>query len=153
DAALGTRSGDVGDLDAELTCEAANAGTRVGGNGAFARADRKRGRGGGWHRRRRRGGGRCGGEARCDRRGRLRARRGGRRTLGRRRGGAGWGFAASAPPSRSAIALPWLTLSPTFTRSSLTVPLEGAGTSIVALSLSSVMSDSSFFTTSPDRKS
>src|SRR6185312_16577248 len=89
DAALGTRSGDVGDIDAELTCEAANAGTRVGGNGAFARADRKRGRGGGWHRRRRRGGGRCGGEARCDRRGRLRARRGGRRTLGRRRGGGG----------------------------------------------------------------
>ncbi len=45
--------------------------------------------------------------------------------------------------------MPSLTLSPTLTRISRTVPDEGAGTSIVALSLSSVMSESSFLTASP----
>src|SRR5439155_8422680 len=41
---------------------------------------------------------------------------------------------ALASPSSSRITLPSLTLSPTLTLSSFTVPAEGAGTSIVALS-------------------
>src|SRR5215470_6031906 len=47
------------------------------------------------------------------------------------------------------MTLPSLTLSPTLTLSSLTVPAAGEGTSIVALSDSSVTSESSFFTASP----
>src|SRR5207249_5945303 len=65
-------------------------------------------------------------------------------------------FAPAAPPaagaavvSRVRITLPSLTLSPTLTLSSLTVPADGAGTSIVALSDSSVTSGSSGFTASP----
>ncbi len=42
-----------------------------------------------------------------------------------------------------------MTLSPTLTFSSLTVPAAGDGTSIVALSDSSVTSDCSFSTVSP----
>src|SRR5437773_3336712 len=73
--------------------------------------------------------------------------------------GAGTGasaFAPAAPPgaaapvvSRVRKTLPSLTLSPTLTFNSLTVPADGAGTSIVALSDSSVTSGSSGFTTSP----
>src|SRR5207249_5389977 len=60
--------------------------------------------------------------------------------------------AAAAPvaaPSSVRITLPWLTLSPTLTLSSLTVPAAGEGTSIVALSDSRVTSESSAFTVSP----
>src|SRR6266540_2171051 len=62
--------------------------------------------------------------------------------------GEGWGEGA---PLASSVAIgePWLTLSPTFTRTSLTVPAAGDGTSIVALSDSSVTSGSSAFTMSP----
>src|SRR5271155_1304438 len=61
----------------------------------------------------------------------------------------GWALAAPVAASRVRIALPSLTLSPTLTLSSLTVPATGAGTSMVALSDSSVTSESSAFTTSP----
>src|SRR5262245_12950373 len=47
------------------------------------------------------------------------------------------------------ISVPSETLSPTFTFNSATVPDSGAGTSIVALSDSSVTSGSSAFTASP----
>src|SRR2546425_4019935 len=60
--------------------------------------------------------------------------------------------AAAAPvaaPSSVRITLPWLTLSPNLTLSSLTVPAAGEGTSIVALSDSRVTSESSAFTVSP----
>src|SRR5262249_31429624 len=60
------------------------------------------------------------------------------------------GRAAPAPCVSSVrMGLPSLTLSPTLTLSSFTTPAEGAGTSIVALSDSSVMSGSSAFTASP----
>src|SRR5260221_425244 len=62
---------------------------------------------------------------------------------------AGAAFAAEASDSMVTMGTPSLTLSPTFTRMLFTVPEEGAGTSIVALSLSSVTSESSFFTVSP----
>src|SRR5436190_738345 len=52
-------------------------------------------------------------------------------------------------PSSVRITLPSLTLSPILTRNSLITPAEGAGTSIVALSDSSVTSESSAFTLSP----
>src|SRR5947199_371141 len=65
-------------------------------------------------------------------------------------------FAPAAPPaagaavvSRVRMTLPSLTLSPTLTLSSLTVPAAGAGTSMVALSDSRVTSESSAFTVSP----
>src|SRR5262245_44126138 len=72
--------------------------------------------------------------------------------------GAGSGAAAdlaagavAAPPSASSvrISVPSETLSPFLSLSSLITPACGAGTSIVALSDSSVMSGSSFFTLSP----
>src|SRR5438034_2072438 len=73
--------------------------------------------------------------------------------------GEGWGeggdadfvaaAAAVAAPSSVRIKLPSLTLSPTLTLSSLTVPAAGEGTSIVALSDSRVTSESSAFTVSP----
>ncbi|GAA3673491.1 hypothetical protein GCM10022237_36400 [Nocardioides ginsengisoli] len=47
------------------------------------------------------------------------------------------------------MTLPWLTVSPTFTDSDTMVPSTGEGTSIVALSVSSVMSGSSARTTLP----
>src|SRR5208282_3826670 len=47
------------------------------------------------------------------------------------------------------IWLPWLTLSPSLTSTCSTLPSDGAGTSMVALSDSKVMSGSSVFTTSP----
>ena len=47
------------------------------------------------------------------------------------------------------MSVPSLTLSPTLTFNSLTVPSTGDGTSIVALSDSSVTSDASFATGSP----
>ena len=53
------------------------------------------------------------------------------------------------PVSRSAIGWPAETVSPTETRTALTVPAEGAGMSIVALSDSSVISGSSAATVSP----
>jgi hypothetical protein len=64
------------------------------------------------------------------------------------------GFAAPGPDpsalvSTITIGEPSLTLSPTFTLTSFTVPAAGDGTSIVALSDSSVMSESSAFTASP----
>src|SRR5712692_5332678 len=63
------------------------------------------------------------------------------------------GLAASAftvgCESRTRIGVPWDTLSPTLTLSSLTTPASGEGISIVALSDSSVMSDCSFATESP----
>src|SRR5204863_203340 len=59
-------------------------------------------------------------------------------------------FAARALVDSSVrIALPSLTLSPTLTLRSLTVPAAGAGTSMVALSDSRVTSESSAFTVSP----
>src|SRR5947207_2199426 len=57
--------------------------------------------------------------------------------------------AAAAPVSSVRMTLPSLTLSPTLTFNSFTVPADGAGTSIVALSDSSVTSGSSGFTASP----
>ena len=48
-----------------------------------------------------------------------------------------------------AISVPIDTLSPTFARTSATVPATGEGTSIVALSDSSEISDCSALTTSP----
>src|SRR5437762_579064 len=78
--------------------------------------------------------------------------------------GAGAGAVAAAPLSVAAIALgspldvpvesvrisePSETLSPTLTLSARTVPASGAGTSIVALSDSSVTSGSSGLTRSP----
>ncbi len=64
--------------------------------------------------------------------------------------GAGEGR-AGAPPCVSSvrITLPSLTLSPCLILSSFTTPADGAGTSIVALSDSSVTSGSSAFTVSP----
>ena len=63
----------------------------------------------------------------------------------------GRGAGAATAPSVSTVSrtLPSLTLSPTFTLSVLTRPAIGAGTSIVALSDSSVTSGSSAFTRSP----
>ena len=45
--------------------------------------------------------------------------------------------------------MPWETLSPTLIFTSFTTPASGAGTSIVALSDSSVTSESSALTVSP----
>src|SRR5450432_3015883 len=56
---------------------------------------------------------------------------------------------ASPPASSVRITMPSLTLSPSLTRRSLTTPAAGEGTSIVALSDSSVTSESSAFTVSP----
>src|ERR1700681_4704529 len=56
---------------------------------------------------------------------------------------------AAAAASSTAMTEPSLTLSPTFTLTSLTVPADGDGTSIVALSDSSVIRESSAFTLSP----
>src|SRR5258705_65547 len=58
-------------------------------------------------------------------------------------GAAGAAFCSVAPDSSTRIGLPSLTLSPTFTFKTFTVPATGAGTSIVALSDSSAMSESS----------
>src|SRR6185503_16692125 len=63
--------------------------------------------------------------------------------------GACAGAAASAACSSVRIRWPSLTLSPTLTPTDLTVPAAGAGTSIVALSDSSVTSESSALTASP----
>src|SRR5439155_23916849 len=63
-----------------------------------------------------------------------------------------WGAAAAAPTTPVAsvrISVPSETLSPTFTLSSATAPAVGDGTSIVALSDSSVTSASSALTVSP----
>ena len=64
-----------------------------------------------------------------------------------------WQRAGLAAPaaigSKTTMTEPSLTLSPSLTRTSRTVPAAGAGTSIVALSDSSVTSESSAFTTSP----
>src|SRR5438876_5126817 len=65
-------------------------------------------------------------------------------------GEAGFAGAAAAPAASNVrITLPSLTLSPTLTLRSFTVPAAGEGTSIVALSDSSVTSESSAFTASP----
>ena len=56
---------------------------------------------------------------------------------------------APSPGSASRIGLPSLTWSPTLTRTSATVPADGAGTSMVALSDSRVTSGSSALTRSP----
>ena len=56
---------------------------------------------------------------------------------------------SSEPPSSTTIGVPSLTLSLTVTRTSLTVPASGEGTSIVALSDSSVTSGCSTSTSSP----
>jgi len=64
----------------------------------------------------------------------------------------GGAFAAAAPAplaSRVISTLPSLTLSPTLARRSFTTPAAGDGTSIVALSDSSVTRESSGFTVSP----
>src|SRR6266542_6387753 len=65
--------------------------------------------------------------------------------------GLGWGdgSAAAACVSNVRMTLPSLTLSPTLILTSLTTPALGDGTSIVALSDSSVTSGSSGFTLSP----
>jgi len=60
----------------------------------------------------------------------------------------GWVMAPS-PPLNIRIGVPSLTLSPTLTRIFSTVPDEGAGTSMVALSDSSVSSGSSALIASP----
>ena len=62
---------------------------------------------------------------------------------------AGGAAGVAAPESSSRSTLPSLTVSPSLTLSSFTVPAEGAGTSIVALSDSSETSGSSGFTESP----
>src|ERR1700694_1223828 len=63
---------------------------------------------------------------------------------------AGFEVAAAVPPESSVrITFPSLTLSPSLTLTSLTVPAAGEGTSIVALSDSNVTSESSAFTVSP----
>ena len=62
--------------------------------------------------------------------------------------GAG-GAAAGASELNTRIVAPCDTLSPTFTFTSCTTPSASAGTSIDAFSLSSVMSESFFFTRSP----
>src|SRR5262245_4735171 len=67
-------------------------------------------------------------------------------------GGAATGALASAGAAAESItsmAEPFDTLSPSLIRNSFTTPACGAGTSIVALSDSSVISGSSFFTASP----
>src|SRR5271165_6213498 len=56
---------------------------------------------------------------------------------------------APSPPFITRMGVPWLTLSPTFSNSFSTTPLSGAGTSIVALSDSRVMTGSSALTASP----
>src|SRR5213078_1731942 len=61
----------------------------------------------------------------------------------------GDGAAAPACVSNVRMTLPSLTLSPTLSLTSLTTPAEGDGTSIVALSDSSVTSGSSALTVSP----
>src|SRR5690348_8058431 len=62
----------------------------------------------------------------------------------------GTGAAATGPwVSSSAMTLPWETLSPTLTRSSLMTPASDDGISIVALSDSSVIREASFATRSP----
>src|SRR5439155_3116371 len=58
-------------------------------------------------------------------------------------------FVAAPAASSVRITLPSLTLSPTLTLSSLTTPADGAGTSMVALSDSSVTRASSGLTESP----
>src|SRR5262245_13285459 len=63
--------------------------------------------------------------------------------------GAGPGAAAATPVVSVRMRLPSLTLSPTFTFTSFTVPAAGEGTSMDALSDSSVISGSSGFTCSP----
>src|SRR5947207_548154 len=63
--------------------------------------------------------------------------------------GAPVGCAAPPPVARIVITVPSDTLSPIFTFISWTTPPSGAGTSIVALSDSSVISASSAFTVSP----
>ena len=66
--------------------------------------------------------------------------------------GAGTSAAAdgAAPaPSSNTMGVPWLTLSPILTRTWPILPAKGEGTSMVALSLSSVTSGSSAFTASP----
>ena len=65
--------------------------------------------------------------------------------------GAGAVAAGLASPAVSSVRIrvPSLTLSPSFSRTSLTTPAAGAGTSIVALSDSSEISESSAFTESP----
>ena len=55
------------------------------------------------------------------------------------------GAGCAAAVSSTTISVPSLTLSPTLTLTSLTVPAAGEGTSIVALSDSSVTSESSAF--------
>ena len=63
---------------------------------------------------------------------------------------AGAGFAAPTPSASSTTSIePSLTLSPSLTRSSFTLPAAGDGTSIVALSDSSDTSESSAATVSP----
>jgi len=59
------------------------------------------------------------------------------------------GAAVSAVSSSVRISVPWDTLSPGFRLSAFIVPADGEGMSIVALSDSSVTSESSLFTTSP----
>ena len=59
------------------------------------------------------------------------------------------GAAAAPLASMTATTVPMLTLSPSFTRISLTTPAVSAGTSIVALSDSSVTKDCSLTTLSP----
>lgn len=65
------------------------------------------------------------------------------------RGLAGAGAAAAAPASTVAMTVPWLALSPTLILTSTILPATSAGTSMVALSVSSVISDWSTATTSP----
>jgi len=67
-------------------------------------------------------------------------------------GGALAGLPSASPPAVGSIMAtmaPVLSSSPTFTRSSRTMPSKGAGTSIVALSDSRVTRPWSFFTVSP----
>src|SRR5436309_6252579 len=63
--------------------------------------------------------------------------------------GVGAGAAAATPVDNVRISDPSETLSPTLTFSSAIVPPTGDGTSIVALSASSVISESSALTASP----
>ena len=59
------------------------------------------------------------------------------------------GAALASSSTNTKMGEPWLTLSPTLTMTPLTTPAWELGISIAALSLSKVMSESSFLITSP----
>ena len=128
DAALLAGALELGEIDVELAREPAHAraGVDIARIGVARRGPRA-----------------CAADAR--RRRRLRGRR--RLLLRDDRGRRG--VTAASPPAQQQIAVPSLTLSPTLTSSFLHRAVRGAGTSMVALSLSSVIRGSSALTGRP----